>query len=278
MPELLAALGERSREALAEGEEERADLQAIVEGWLDPEGRDLTGEPAEAVGDGGAEEADWREWVLPIFALVTAQTLDVSPESTYALTWQSGRALVIRKIMVTTATALDGTPSARVKLVFGLTPANVAGLDKLEAELRKRGATEEEIAARLQADALALRLQRAALIAETETVAAHAGAVTAAWSEGLALGLISADTRRQWRADPFSLICSVCAFLDRQVVGINEPFIGPGGEIFSPLISSHRLINFISSDCDWLMRAPSNRTSLFSVRDSISAVISTACA
>ena len=210
-------------------EEERADLQAIVEGWLDPEGRDLTGKPAEIVGDGEAEEADWREWVLPIFALVTAQTLDVSPESTYALTWQSERALVIRKIMVTTATALDGTPSTRVKLVFGLTPANVAGLDKLEAELRKRGATEEEIAARLQADALALRLQRAALIAETETVAAHAGAVTAAWSEGLALGLISADTRRQWRADPFSLICSVCAFLDRQVVGINEPFIGPDG-------------------------------------------------
>ena len=37
-------------------------------------------------------------------------------------------------------------------------------------------------------------------------------------------------------------------------------------------------IKFISSDCEWLMRAPSDRRSLFDVCDSISAVISTACA
>ena len=32
---------------------------------------------------------------------------------------------------------------------------------------------------------------------------------------------------------------------------------GIGGEIGSPLASSHRFINFISSDCELLMRAPS---------------------
>jgi hypothetical protein len=53
---------------------------------------------------------------------------------------------------------------------------------------------------------------------------------------------------------------------------------GFGGETGSPLASSHRFINFISSDCDWLIRAPSSRISLFSVCDSMSAVISTACA
>ena len=51
---------------------------------------------------------------------------------------------------------------------------------------------------------------------------------------------------------------------------------GIGGKTGSPLTSSHRFINFISSDCDLLMRTPSKRRSLFSVRDSISAVISTA--
>src|SRR5262249_30669507 len=49
-------------------------------------------------------------------------------------------------------------------------------------------------------------------------------------------------------------------------------------EVGSPLASSHRFINSISADCDLLMRAPSKRRYLFSVRDSISAVISTACA
>src|SRR5689334_535436 len=44
-----------------------------------------------------------------------------------------------------------------------------------------------------------------------------------------------------------------------------------------PRDASHRFMNFISSDCDRLIRAPSDLTSLFSVCDSISAVISTAC-
>ncbi len=74
-----------------------------------------------------------------------------------------------------------------------------------------------------------MRLNRAILIAENETIAAHAGAVTAAWSEGLALGLLPAGTRRKWIASPFSLICPICAHLDGQIVGINEPFIGPDG-------------------------------------------------
>src|SRR6185503_16722645 len=46
----------------------------------------------------------------------------------------------------------------------------------------------------------------------------------------------------------------------------------------SPLATSQRSINFISSDCDLLIRAPSDRKFLFSVCESISAVISTACA
>src|SRR5216684_2051451 len=45
----------------------------------------------------------------------------------------------------------------------------------------------------------------------------------------------------------------------------------------SPRAASHRCINLISSDCELLIRAPSNRRSLFSVCDEISAVISTAC-
>src|SRR3984957_7041412 len=45
----------------------------------------------------------------------------------------------------------------------------------------------------------------------------------------------------------------------------------------SPRASSHRLMNFISSVCERLIRAPKERISLFSVCDGISAVISTAC-
>ena len=48
-------------------------------------------------------------------------------------------------------------------------------------------------------------------------------------------------------------------------------------ETGSPRAASHRCINFISSDCELLIRAPSDRRSLFSVCDGISAVISTAC-
>lgn len=210
-------------------EEEQAELLAMVEGWLDPEGRDLDGDPSEIVGDGEEEEAEWKEWVLPIFALVTAATLDVAADSSYALAWQQQRAIIIRRINATTAAALEGADGPRRRVIFGLTPGNVATLNKLEAELRKRGATEEEITARLRADSIALRLNRALLIAENETIAAHAGAVTAAWSEGLATGLLPAGTRRQWLTSLFSDICPICAFLDGQIVGINEPFIGPDG-------------------------------------------------
>src|SRR5262245_56808596 len=49
-------------------------------------------------------------------------------------------------------------------------------------------------------------------------------------------------------------------------------------EVDCPRAASHRFMNFISSDCDLLIRAPSDPSSLFSVCDSISAVISTACA
>jgi hypothetical protein len=214
---------------LEELEEERAELQAIVEGWLDPEGRDLTGDPAEIVGDGEAEEAEWKEWVLPIFALVTAKTLDVAADSSYALTWQQQRAIIIRRINAATAAALEGSDVPRRRVIFGLTPGNVATLTALETELRKRGTSEEDIQTRLRAESIALRLNRALLIAENETIAAHAGAVTAAWSEGLSLGLLPAGTRRQWLTSLFSNICPICAFLDEQIVGINEPFIGPDG-------------------------------------------------
>ena len=52
---------------------------------------------------------------------------------------------------------------------------------------------------------------------------------------------------------------------------------GVGMETDSPRAASHRCMNFISSDCELLIRAPSDRRSLFSVCDGISAVISTAC-
>jgi hypothetical protein len=53
---------------------------------------------------------------------------------------------------------------------------------------------------------------------------------------------------------------------------------GIGSESGSPRAASQRFIKFISSDWEWLIRAPSVRRSLFVVCDSISAVISTAWA
>lgn len=49
-------------------------------------------------------------------------------------------------------------------------------------------------------------------------------------------------------------------------------------EVGFPLAVNQRFINLISSDCDLLIRAPKERSSLLSVCESISAVISTACA
>src|SRR5689334_16636718 len=51
-----------------------------------------------------------------------------------------------------------------------------------------------------------------------------------------------------------------------------------GIEVDSPLTVNHRFMKSISSDCDRLMREPNVRSSLFCVCESISAVISTACA
>src|SRR5215470_877409 len=46
----------------------------------------------------------------------------------------------------------------------------------------------------------------------------------------------------------------------------------------SPRAASHRFMNLISSDCELLIRAPSDRRSLFSVCEAISAVITIAWA
>src|SRR5689334_22641301 len=52
---------------------------------------------------------------------------------------------------------------------------------------------------------------------------------------------------------------------------------GIASDMDCPRATNYRFMDFISSDCDRLIRAPSDLSSLFSVCDSISGVISTAC-
>jgi len=59
---------------------------------------------------------------------------------------------------------------------------------------------------------------------------------------------------------------------------VHAAIAGIAMETGSPRAASQRFINLISSDCEWLMRAPSVRSPAFCVCDGISAVISTAWA
>ena len=70
---------------------------------------------------------------------------------------------------------------------------------------------------------------------------------------------------------------SICSAVSIPGISIFDPcdmlwcMSGIAGETGCPRETSHRFMNFISSDCDLLIRAPSDLTSLFSVCDSISA-------
>lgn len=212
---------------------EYADILARAESWLTPpEGADPT-DPATP-GDGQKEEDDWKEWILLLFLASTVKTgLKVASDSVAAEAWQAARAATIRQIAITTSegivAALDLDPSGGVaRLAYGLAAQQVATIRNLIAAMQAEGATTESIAKAVAKEAARLRSDRAALIAEYEVVTGDAGATLSAWRTAISSGLVGNATKT-WRAYALGNICEVCAELDGQTAGIDQPFTTTDG-------------------------------------------------
>lgn len=93
-------------------------------------------------------------------------------------------------------------------------------------------------------DRLAERMlrRRALNIARTETLAAANAGQTILWRQAELSGKISHLTQRVWILTPDDRLCPQCAAMSGQVVGLNQPFLSPGGaELdFPPLHPSCR--------------------------------------
>lgn len=139
----------------------------------------------------------------------------------------------------------DGIPPRELaKLIegqVGLTTRQTQAALNYRAALESAGLTGDVLQVRVDAYAKRLLRQRAEMIARTETIAAANRGQQAAWDAAVEAGLLDpANTGRIWQAASDSRVCAICAALDGQVVGFNEPFITIDGEaVWFPPVHPH---------------------------------------
>lgn len=123
-----------------------------------------------------------------------------------------------------------------IQPLIGLTRRQAQAALNARAAWEDSGLTGDVLTTKVDAYAAKLLKQRALMIARTETIdAANAGQL-AAWQDAAAKGLLRPDrTFRIWSAANDPRVCPICAELDAQVVGFDEPFVTIDGiEIMAP--------------------------------------------
>lgn len=127
---------------------------------------------------------------------------------------------------------LDGVPplemARQLKPQLGLTQRDSDAVDRRYQSSLDAGVPRGRALAMREAYAEDLLSQRAERVARTETIAAEAAGQQSAWKQAMGDGLLSSDSQKVWIATSVGA-CGICAELDGQVVGINEPFITSDG-------------------------------------------------
>ncbi len=132
----------------------------------------------------------------------------------------------------------SGQPAAKtakaIAQMVGLTARQATAVANYRAELIAAGQGGDILAKRVQTYADKLLMQRARIIARTETIAASSQGQLELWRQAAADGLIDpARTFRIWIATEDDRECPICADLDGTVVPFNEPFRSDVGELWA---------------------------------------------
>jgi len=136
----------------------------------------------------------------------------------------------------------SGMPVAQqlqeIAALIGLTPRQAQSLSRYREGLQAAGVSPSRIQALVTRRAEALRLQRAEVIARTETSrAAHAGE-QARWEQAVRAGLVRPEQLlRTWIVTLDDRLCPLCRAipgLNPDGVGLDTPFRTPGGAVLYP--------------------------------------------
>lgn len=136
----------------------------------------------------------------------------------------------------------DGIPprhAARlIRDVIGLTERDGLAVDNMRRGLAEQGVNPSTILTRIGAYADRLHRQRALTIARTETLAASNQGQQQVWQQAAREGFLDPqDAKREWIITPDERLCDICAPMEGQAVGLNEPFqTGDGEYVMTPPI------------------------------------------
>lgn len=124
-----------------------------------------------------------------------------------------------------------------IRASIGLTPVQAQALERLRRDLEDKslnprspsfGMTTDRIDATVERQGRAYLAARAAIIARTEAMRAANAGQQAAWQDAARRGTIpQGQVQRMWLTAHDELTCPICAPLDGQLTGLDEPF--PGG-------------------------------------------------
>jgi hypothetical protein len=122
----------------------------------------------------------------------------------------------------------------QVRGSIGLTSRYALAVDRYQQTLIDGGMAEGRAMARSQAYADRLLRHRAETIARTEVIRATSAGQQAVWNDAQAEGLLPVDAQRIWITTPDDRLCELCAPMDGQTVGLNEPFQSDEGPVDYP--------------------------------------------
>ncbi len=126
--------------------------------------------------------------------------------------------------------------SARhIRNMVGLTQRQAQAVDNFRKRLIEEGVKGEKLDKRVEAYRQRLLRKRAENIARTETLRASNEGQQELWRQAAEQGLINpAQVKREWIVTPDDRLCEMCAPMDGQKVGLEEPFQSELGAVMTP--------------------------------------------
>lgn len=117
---------------------------------------------------------------------------------------------------------------------IGLTSQYAVAVERYRTRLVDQGMAEGRALTRSQAYADRLLRYRATTIARTEVIRATNAGQQAVWNDAQQEGLLPLGSQREWIVTPDDRLCELCAPMEGQVVGLQEPFQSDEGPVDYP--------------------------------------------
>lgn len=129
-----------------------------------------------------------------------------------------------------------GQVEARDRIVesIGLRPDQLVSLGNYRGQLSRQGVSRLRQGKLIASYVQRLLVQRADLIARTETISALNNGKLALWIAARQSGTLGSDTRKRWVTHKDERTCPICRPLDGKTADITEPFIVMDREIQAP--------------------------------------------